>query len=218
MIFYLFWYPLFEHEICIDCSSIWGCILVSFLMFFWILQRAHMQPSKPSKIFVLQWIPMILPFRETWFLMIFPIFFVTSFGIDSWWVLVSILLPFWNPFGINFHVLGWSFSEWFFELFFGRFWSRMGPKVRGRHAPHLYILATFFRTLVSFTHVRPTSARIKVLQLFSKNKKKLSTLVPFTFVRIDSWSESKMDELRNGRICKIWKTTYIYIYIYITNV
>ena len=46
-----FGYPFFEHDLCIDLSSIWGWILVSLLMFVRYLSRSHMQPSKPSKTF-----------------------------------------------------------------------------------------------------------------------------------------------------------------------
>ena len=68
---------------------------------------------KHQKTLVLQWISMFLPFRETWFLMIFLIFFVTSFGIDFRWVWAWILAPFWDPFGIKFHVVVFSDGEWY---------------------------------------------------------------------------------------------------------
>ena len=127
---------------------------------------------------------MILPLRETSFLMMFMIFFATSFGIDCWWVLASILAPFWNPFGIKFHVFGWLIFWWFFKLIFHGKWS---PKwmilKRGGGSHFLSFFASFFYTLVPFTNVRPTSPRNNIFQLSSKTSKNVSTLVPFTSVR-----------------------------------
>ena len=103
-----FRHPFFEHRFRIDFAWIWELILVSLLMFFLYPYRSHMQPSKPSKNLFLQWISMILPFRETWFFMIFMIFPVTCFCIEFSFVLVS----FW--------IHSDTFSVWFF-IFWGCF-------------------------------------------------------------------------------------------------
>ena len=71
-----------------------------------------------QKHLFLQWISVVVPFRETWFLMIFMIFYVTSFSIDCCWVLASILAPFWDPFGIKFNFGGWSFLFMIFWMTF----------------------------------------------------------------------------------------------------
>ena len=73
-----FGYRLFEHEICNDFSSILAWIVVSLLMFFRYLFRSHMQPSKPLKtiVFTMNFKDLTIP-RS---MMIFMIFFLTSFG------------------------------------------------------------------------------------------------------------------------------------------
>ena len=56
---------------------------------------------------------MILPFRETWFLMIFMTFFVTSFGIDFWWVWHC----FWFHFGTPLASNSMFWGDWFLDDF-----------------------------------------------------------------------------------------------------
>ena len=65
-----------------------------------------------------QWISMILIFRETWFLMIFLIFSVTSFSNYFWWVLASNLAPFRFPLASNFMFLGDHFLTVFWIAFY----------------------------------------------------------------------------------------------------
>ena len=83
-----------------DFSFIW--------MFDTFFVRARNLLNLQKHVF-LQWIWTILPFRETWILMIFMIFFVTTCGIDFQWVWASILIPFWHPLGIKLNVFWWSF-------------------------------------------------------------------------------------------------------------
>ena len=68
------------------------------------------------------------PFRKTWNFMIFLIFFDTSFGIDCWWVLALISAPFWEPFGVIFHVFSRSILGWIFDGIFYRLGTKTAPK------------------------------------------------------------------------------------------
>ena len=101
-------------------------------------------------------ISMILQFWETWFLMIFVILFVASFGIDFWWasvsILGSILGPLWHHI-LCFWVIVFLMNCWIDCLMivdqkwipkYIIFFKGMVPFVSGH----------FFRTLVPFTHVR----------------------------------------------------------------
>ena len=96
-----------------------------------------------------QWISMISPFRETWFLMISLIFFDTSSGIDFWCVLASISAPFWEPFVIIFMFFRHRFLHRFVDQLFGgngtKMWPRLrpgSPHVRSLFWSHLYLLPT----------------------------------------------------------------------------
>ena len=175
-VFSSFGYHLFEHDFCIDCSLMLWWFWYHFWCFFDTFPVHTCNLLNHHKQLFLQWIFMFLPFRETLFLMLFLIFFVTSFGIDFRWVLVSISAPFWDPFGIKFHVFGWSFLLM-------NFWIDVFQKLDDGTLPFRSFFACFFRTLVSFTFVRLTSARNHFFQLFSTNFKKNITLVPFTHVR-----------------------------------
>ena len=108
---------------------------------FWCLFDTFTVPTynllNHQKHWFSQWISMILPSRETWVLMIFMIFFVTSFCIDLWWVVASFWVPFWVPFGIKFTVLWWSFFLWFFELICYRLCTKLAPKSR-RMVPSIF--------------------------------------------------------------------------------
>ena len=46
----------------------------------------------------------------------FNSFFATNFGIDFWWVWASILVSCLHPFGIKFHVWGWSLLGIIFDV------------------------------------------------------------------------------------------------------
>ena len=92
-----------------------------------------------QKHLVLQSMTMTLPFWETWLFIIFMTMFVTSFGIDFWWVLASILVPFWHPFVIKFNVFWWYFVWWFWGWCFYRFWSKMAPKHIAFASPFPYL-------------------------------------------------------------------------------
>ena len=61
---------------------------------------------------------MILPFKKTWLLIMVMIIFVTSFGIDVWWLGTSILDPCWHPCVMKFNVCWWSFVWCVFETVF----------------------------------------------------------------------------------------------------
>ena len=88
-------------------------------MLVWAFFLLRMQPAT-CKTFrnplFLQWIYMFLHTRNAWF---FMILFATCFGIAFWWVLASMLAPFWYPFGFKFNILcdrlmileGWFFSR-----------------------------------------------------------------------------------------------------------
>ena len=159
-----FWVHLFVffHDFCMPFSSIFvvsifhrfsdGCWSHFWCFFDTFSVRTYNILNHQKHLFF-QWISMILPFRETWFLMIFLILFVTSFGIDFWWLLASILAPFWNPFGIKFHVLGWSFFWWICESICYRlliqsvtqnmmFWVARYYHFSHSFSVHLYLLLT----------------------------------------------------------------------------
>ena len=80
-----------------------------------------------------------------------------------------------TPLASNSMFFGDPFLDEFLNRSFIYFWSTMGPKVRGRYAPHLFLFASFFRTLVSFTNVRPTSARNHFSNFFKKLKEYIHT-------------------------------------------
>ena len=126
------------------------------LIFDVFLNTSTLALSHQKYLFV-QWISMILPFQETWFLIIFLICFVTRFCIDCWWVWVSVLFPFWIPFGINFHELGDRFWDEFLNWFLIGIWSKRSPKYIFSMATEPSIFGSFFHTLVPFTYVRPPS-------------------------------------------------------------
>ena len=114
MIFHLLGIPFSSMKFALIIHRFWkGCWYHFWCFFDTFTVRACNLPNH-QKHMCLQWISMLLQFRETWFVMIFLIFFVTSFGIIFLWVLGSILAPFWLPFGIKFHVFGWSFWGWIF--------------------------------------------------------------------------------------------------------
>ena len=104
------------------CDGFWSHVWCFFDTF--LVRTCNLLNHQKHLFF--QWISMILHLREKLFLMIFLIFFVTSFGIDFWWVLVSILAPFWDPCGINFYVFWWAFFGWIVESMFDRFVIKMG--------------------------------------------------------------------------------------------
>ena len=81
-------------------------------MCFWYLSRSHMHPSKASKkrVFTMNFNDFTI--MRNMIFDDFLFYFVTSFGIAFWWLLVSILAPFWDPFCIKFHVFGCSFFFW----------------------------------------------------------------------------------------------------------
>ena len=79
---FIFWYSFFEHVFCIDFSLNFGWILVSFLIFFDTFTTRTCNLLNHQKPLFFLWISMILLFRDTWFLMIFLIFSVTSFSIE----------------------------------------------------------------------------------------------------------------------------------------
>ena len=114
---------------------------------------------------------LILPFREIRFLMIFLILFVTSFGIDCWWVLVLVLVPFWDPSGIKLH--GDRFFDKVVNLFFIDCWSKWLQKIVRAVTPFHSFFAFVFRTLVPFTNVRRTSARNHVNHFFFQKQKRI---------------------------------------------
>ena len=123
--------------------SVFEWVWVSFLMFYdtFLVRTCNILNHK--KTLFVQWISMILPFRETWFFIIFLIFSVTSFGIGFWWLLVSILDPFWDPFGIKFHVFCWSFFWWVLKLFFIDCWSIVHQTGAKRLTMHHLFFASF---------------------------------------------------------------------------
>ena len=111
---------LIVHWISNGCWSHFWCFFDTFT-----IRTCNLLNHQKPLFF--QWISMILPFRETWFFMIFLIFFDTSFGIDFLWVLASILVPFWKPFVIKFNVSGWSFYVRFLGLECYWFWQKKHP-------------------------------------------------------------------------------------------
>ena len=154
--------PFFEHEICIDLSSILVWMLVSFLNLFWYLYLSHMQPSKPSKRIVFTICLMIF---LSFFRYQFWHWFLMSFGIDFG----SLLGPLWHQIPcfvlivclMIFCIVCWSV-----------FYKKGFPKNGDGALSFQYVFASFFRALVPFTHVRPASARHYVFQIsFSENKK-----------------------------------------------
>ena len=117
---------------------------------------------------------MILPFRETCFLMIFLIFFVTSFGIgfDEFWH--RFWIHFWTPLASNSMFWCDCFCRWMFDLIL---LCKMVPKMVRGNVWRASLFDPSVRTLLPFTLVRPTSARNHVSQLVSIIWKNVSTLV-----------------------------------------
>jgi hypothetical protein len=76
--------------------------------------------------------------------------------------LASISAPFWEPFAIIFMF----FRHRFLHRFLIDFLVGNGTKMWPRLLPGNYLFRFFFITLVSFTHVIPTSARKQFFQLF----------------------------------------------------
>ena len=136
------------------------------IFFVWYLLRSRTQSLNLQKHLCLHWISMVLQFRETWFLIMFMICFVTCFGIDFWWDLVSMLVPFWHQFCIKFYVFGDRFKLFFWIIYLLIFDRKWLPKLSDRNnvVPHLF--DPFVRTLEPFPCVRPTSARNRFSNLF----------------------------------------------------
>ena len=144
-----FWPPLsiilasfFEHRFRIDFSLISDRILPSFLMFFWWVFRSRIHLARNLANLILEQHYNVLrsksrfyPFRKIWIFMIFMIFFDTCFGIGFLLVLASISAPFWEPFGVVFHVFLGSIFEWIFGGVVDGFWTKMAPKSEPRYPP-----------------------------------------------------------------------------------
>ena len=107
--------------------------------------------------------------------------FLMTFGID----LGSILGPLWRQITC-FLVIVLGMSFWIDLLLI--FDQHLNPKHDVWGLTLHSFFASFFRTLVPFTNVRPISARYHFFQLFSNYQKNLSTRVPFTNVRPTSAS------------------------------
>ena len=168
--FFIFWLSFFEYVFCIDFSLICEWILVPFLMFFWYRYRSHMQPSKSSKTNVFQMNFNDFTFKRNMicddFLDLFRYqfwhCFLMRFGIDFG----SILRAFCNYFHFD---VGFCIDFWL------TFWLKIIEKWHQTTLPHpppfRYIFRLFSITLVSFTHVIPTSARNSFAIFFFKKIK-----------------------------------------------
>ena len=111
--------------------------------------------------------------------MIFMIFSVTSFGIYFWWIVASILAPFWDPFDIKIHFGGGD--QYLLKYFLNWFVIDFAPnrllKVGGWYRPVSVLFVTCFRTVVPFAMVSPTSARNHVFELFIYFSKKVKECI-----------------------------------------
>ena len=94
-------------SICIDCSSIWGQILVYSLMVCWYLFGSRTQPAKPSNKHVF-----------TNKLIMFMIFFATTLAL--------MFNELWHRFSL--YLLRYFFW-WFERSKFHRCWSNMAPRM-----------------------------------------------------------------------------------------
>ena len=116
---------LFEHRFCTDCASIWKWILICFLCLLTPRPFAHSTCNSFTNHHLYNEFAWFYNFWKM-FLITFMIFLDTNFGIDLWCVLASILVAFWYPFGIKFHVVRWSlfFCLMILGWYFIIFWSR----------------------------------------------------------------------------------------------
>ena len=126
---------LFKHGFYIDFSSISEWTVAFFQWFFndfpvEVPTLQNLQIRWP-----LQWICMLLQFRQSWFLMILMIFPDTIFGIVFWCVLASISLPFWHPSCIIFHLVSGLIFEWIVDGLFYRCWIKIGANKAGIRRP-----------------------------------------------------------------------------------
>ena len=124
--------------------------------FFDTFYRSHMQPSKTSKTlgftlnfndFTIQRNMIFDDFPDL-FRYQFWHWFLMTFGIDFG----SILGPLWHQIPCFLVIV-------FLMVFWIGFWPKWFQKIYGASLPFRLCFASFFRTLVPFTSVRPTSAR-----------------------------------------------------------
>ena len=110
-----------------------------------------------------------LPFRETWFLMFFLIFFVTCFGIDFWWVLASILAPFWDPFGFKFNVFWWSCFWWIFGSIVDRLLIKNRSRIKTMSSCASLPFRILFPRTCSFCQRKTCKRQKQGFPIFSNN-------------------------------------------------
>ena len=108
------------------CVSIFHWISDGFWSHFWCffdtftIRTCNLLNDQKHLFF--QWFSMVYYSEKHVFLWFSWSFTLQVLTFIFEWVLALNLAPFWDPFGINFHVFGWSFFWWFFEsfLFFDR--------------------------------------------------------------------------------------------------
>ena len=127
-------------------------------MVFWWLSRSriHLGRNLANPVFEQQYSVLrskwrFYPFSKTWFFMIFLIFFDTCFGIDFWWVLASILAPFWKPFRIKFHVFGALIFTLFLEWICNGKRLPKWPQTSKMRTPFWQPFRDLFRCLIFYT-------------------------------------------------------------------
>lgn len=101
----------------------------------------------------------------------FPIFFITSLGIDFKWLLVSISAPCWYAFVIKFHVFWWSFFLWFVESILDWFLIIFDQKWFQRVGAGSLVFRSLFRHTCTFYHCKTYKCQNPLFPIFPPKKK-----------------------------------------------